>query len=137
VVFRNGQLSKLCYYGETLVTKGSLLELWYSGSELQLALFPESNGSLVSATSVPRDSCRIGGTNSGNHPGPTPVFFKHGSKPYKWKPGSHTMDFPHIQTYSIAIIQFYRLHTALLLIVECTCRAIRVVVCSSAYSYIV
>jgi hypothetical protein len=63
VVVRNGQLSKLCYYGETLVTKGSLLELWYSGSKLQLALFPESNGSLVSATGVPRDSCGIRGTN--------------------------------------------------------------------------
>ena len=53
-----------CYYGETLDTKGSLLELWYSGSELQLALFPESNGSLVSATGVPRDSCGICGTNT-------------------------------------------------------------------------
>ena len=63
MVVRNGQLSKLCYYGETLVTKGSLLELWYSGSELLLALFPESNGSLVSATGVPRDSCGIRGTN--------------------------------------------------------------------------
>jgi hypothetical protein len=78
----------------------------------------------------------------GNHPGPTPGFFLHGSKPYKWKPGSHTMDFVHIQTHFIALIQFYRLHTALLLIVECTlsitCRAIRVVVvCYSAYSNIV
>jgi hypothetical protein len=27
VVVRNGQLSKLCYYGETVVTKESLLEL--------------------------------------------------------------------------------------------------------------
>jgi hypothetical protein len=53
-----------CYYGETLVTKGSLLELWYSGRELQLALFPESNGSLVSATRVPRDSFGIRGTNT-------------------------------------------------------------------------
>jgi hypothetical protein len=29
-----------------------------------LALFPESNGSLVSATGVPRDSCGVRGTNS-------------------------------------------------------------------------
>ena len=52
VVVRNGQLSKLCYYGETVVTKGSLQELWYSGRELHLALFPECNGSLRSVRLV-------------------------------------------------------------------------------------